>query len=119
MPPPPKKKGDLEAISEILATDTDSESGAGASDFENEFVDFKDEQQEQASAQEDKPLAVTSGRASPTWKPPQGTNINIHPFVASAEGVKHSQAQHINKDSSPLCVDAVFHTTFSAAGGTD
>jgi hypothetical protein len=47
---------------------------------------------------------VTSGRASPTWGPPQGRNINIHPFVGPAKGVKNSEAPHINKDSSPLSV---------------
>jgi hypothetical protein len=33
--------------------------------------------------------------------------------------LKNSEVPHINKDSTPLCVDAVFHTNFSAAGGTD
>jgi hypothetical protein len=33
--------------------------------------------------------------------------------------VKSSEAPHINKHSSPLCVDAVFHRNVSAVGGPD
>ena len=58
------------AITEILVADTDSESGAEASD-DDEFYEFKEEEQE-ASAQEDEPQAATSGGGSPTWGPPQG-----------------------------------------------
>jgi len=57
------------AISEILVADTDSESGGEASDLEDEFYEFEEEQE--ASAQEDKPQAATSGRGSPTWGLPQ------------------------------------------------
>ena len=39
-----------EAISEILVADTDSESGAEASDVEDEFEEEEEQQQEQASA---------------------------------------------------------------------
>jgi hypothetical protein len=63
------------------------------------------------------PQAATSGRL-PTWGPPQGRNTNIHPYVSPAKGVKKSEAPHINKDSSPLCVVVVFHRNFSSAGGT-
>ena len=42
---------------------------------------------QQASAQ-DKPQAATSGRVLPPWGPPQGRNINVHPFVGPAKGVK-------------------------------
>jgi len=73
------------AISEILFADTDSESGAEASEFEDCFEE-KEEEQQQASAQV-KPQAATSG-VLPTWGPPQGRNTNIHPFVGPAEGVK-------------------------------
>jgi len=72
------------------------------------------QQQQQASA-EIKTQAARSGRL-PTWGPPQGRNTNIHLFVGPAKGVKKSEAPHINKDSSPLCVDVVFHRNFSSAG---
>ena len=39
-----------EAISEILVADTDLESGAEASDVEDEFEEEEEQQQEQASA---------------------------------------------------------------------
>jgi hypothetical protein len=59
-----KIKLDKQAISEILVADTDSESGAEASDVEEEFFESEDEEYEplQASAQEDEPQAATSGR---------------------------------------------------------
>jgi hypothetical protein len=107
-----KIKLDVEAINEILVPDTDLESGAEDSDFENEFEDCKDGQ-EQASAQ-DEAHTVTSGRASPTWGLPQGRNINIHPSVGPTKGLKNSGAPHINKDSSPLSVLMLFfHKFFS------
>jgi len=56
-------KLDKLAISGILVADTDSESGAEASDLENEFYEFEELE---ASAQEDEPQAATSGRGSPT-----------------------------------------------------
>jgi hypothetical protein len=62
-----KIKLDETAISEILVADTDSESGAGASNVEDEF---SDSEEQEASAQE-KPQAPTRGRGSPTWGPPQ------------------------------------------------
>ena len=70
-----------ETISEILDADTDSESGAEATDVEDDF------QQQSAAAAKVEPQAATSGRL-PTWEPPQGTNRNIHPFVSTAKGVK-------------------------------
>jgi hypothetical protein len=106
---------DDKATSEILVADTDSESGAEASDVEDEFDEFEEEeeeeveQQQQASAQ-DESQAATSGRGLPTWGPPQGRNINIHPFVGPAKGVKSSEAPHINKASSPLAVLMLFFT---------
>jgi len=48
-----KIKLDKLAISEILVADTDLESGAEASDLEDEFYEFEEEQE--ASAQEDEP----------------------------------------------------------------
>jgi hypothetical protein len=69
-----KIKLDKEAIIEILVANTDSESGAEASDFEDYFEEEEEEQQ-QVSA-EVKPQAVTSG-GLPTWGPPQGTQIFI------------------------------------------
>ena len=111
-----KIKLDEPAISEILVADTDSESGAEASDLED---DFSESEELEASAQEDEPQAATSGGGSPTWGPPQGRNIKIHPFVGLANGLKNSEAPHINKDSSPLAVFMLFFRHFSAAGGTD
>ena len=70
-----KIKLDEPAISEILFADTDSESGAEASDVEDEFSESEEEQE--ALAQEDKPQAATSGGGSPTWGLPQGRNIKI------------------------------------------
>jgi len=99
---------DEPAISEILVADTDSESGAEASDLEDEFYEFEEEQE--TSAQEDEPQAATSGGGSPTWGPPQGTNIKIHLFVGPAKGLKNSEVLHINKDSSPLAVLMLFFT---------
>jgi len=43
---------------------------------------------------------------------PQGRNTNIHRFVGPAKGVKKSQAQHINKDGSPLSVLMFFTEIF-------
>jgi len=54
---------DEPAISDILFADTDSESGAEASDVEHEI---SESEEQEASAQEDKPQAATSGGASPT-----------------------------------------------------
>ena len=83
-------------ISQIPVADTDSESGAEASELEDEFYEFKDQE---ASAQEDEPQAATSGGGSPTWGPPQGRNIKIHPFVGPAKGLKNSEVPHINKET--------------------
>jgi hypothetical protein len=82
--PGKKIKLEDEAISEILVADTDSESGAEASDVEDYFEEEDEEeeeeqqQQQQASA-EVEPQAATSG-GLPTWGPPQGRNTNIYPF---------------------------------------
>ena len=78
-----KIKLDEPAISEILVADTDSESGAEASDLEDEFSESKKELE--ASAQEGQPQAATSGGGPTTWGPPQGRNIKIHPFVGPAK----------------------------------
>jgi hypothetical protein len=91
-----KIKLDEPAISEILVADTDSESGAEASDLQDEF---SESEELEASAQEDEPQAATSGGGSPTWGLPQERNIKIHPFVGPAKGLKNSEAPHINKDS--------------------
>ena len=56
-------KLDEPAFSGNLVADTDSESSAEASDLEDEFHEFKEQE---ASAQEDEPQAATSGRGSPT-----------------------------------------------------
>jgi hypothetical protein len=61
-------KLDQETINDIRVADTDSESGAKASDLGDEF--YESEEQE-ASAQIDEPQAETSGGGSPTWGPPQ------------------------------------------------
>jgi hypothetical protein len=102
-----KMKLDQAAINEILVADTHSESGAGASDIGDEFYESKEQE---ALAQEDKSQAETSGRGSPTWGPPQGRNIKIHPFVGPAKGLINSVTLHINKDSSPLAVLMLFFT---------
>ena len=102
-------KMDEETITEILVADSDSESDAEASDVEDE-LEGEEEQEQQASAEEDKEQAETSGGVFPTWGPPQGRNINIHPFVGPPKGVKKSEASHINKDSSPLSVLMLFFT---------
>ena len=41
---------------------------------------------------------------------PKGRNINVHPCVGPANGVKKGEAPHINKDSSPLSVLKLFFT---------
>ena len=106
-----KIKLDEEAIGEILVVDTDSESGSEASDFEDYSEEEEEEnpqQQQQASAQVETQAATSGGL--PTWRPPQGRNTNIHPFVGPAKGVEESEASHINKDSSPLSVLMLFFT---------
>jgi hypothetical protein len=103
-----KIKLDEPAISEILVADKDSESGAEASNLEDEFSESEEELE--TSAQEDEPQAATSGRGSPTWGLPQGRNIKIHLFVDPAKGLKNSEAPHINKDSLPLSVLMLFFT---------
>jgi hypothetical protein len=110
-----KLKLEEEAITEILVADTDSESGAEVSDVEEEEEEEEEDKQQQqqiiqqASAQ-DKPQAATSGGVLSPWGLPQGRNINVHPFVGPAKGVKKSEAPHINKDSSPLSVLMLFFT---------
>jgi len=122
-----KMKPDEEAITEILVADTDTESGAEVSDVEEEFEEEEeDDQQEeeeeqllqQASAQ-NKPQAATSGGGLPPWGLPQGRNTSVHPFVGPAKGAKKSEALHINRQVTTVCVDVVFHRNFSSAGGTD
>ena len=100
----------MEAISEILVADTDLDSGAQASTVEDEFKEEEEEQQQQQQqASSDEPQTATCGRL-PTWGLHQGRNTNIHPFVGPAQGVKESEALHINKDSSPLSVLILFFT---------
>ena len=101
-----KLKLEEEAITEILVADADSESGAEISNVEAEEEEEDEQQQQQqqqliqqASAQ-DKPQAATSGGGLPPWRPPQGRNTNVHPFVGPAKDVEESEAPHINKDSS-------------------
>jgi hypothetical protein len=108
-----KLKLEEQAINEILVADTDSESGAEVSDVEEEEDEQQQQQQiiQQASAQ-DKPQAATSGGVLPPWGPPQGRNINVHPFVGPAKGVKKSEAPHINKDSLPLSLLMLFSQKF-------
>jgi hypothetical protein len=100
------------AVREYLVANTDSSSGAEASDFEDESYKSEEEEEQQqqqpASVPEDEPQAAASGGGFPTWGPPQGRNITVHSFVGSAKGVKRSEAPHINKDSSPLSVLMLF-----------
>jgi len=83
-----KIKLDDPAISEIQVADTDSESGAKANDLEDKFSEYEEE--EEASAQEDEHQAATSDGGSLNWGPPQGRNINIHPFGGPTKGLKNS-----------------------------
>jgi len=87
---------------------SNSESGTEASDLEDKFYEFEEEQE--ASAEKGEPQAATIGGGSPTWGPPQRRHIKIHPFVGPAKGLKNSEAVHINKDSSPLAVLMLFFT---------
>jgi hypothetical protein len=109
-----KVKLDEEAISEVLVADTNSESGSEASNLDY-FEEEEEEEDQQRASTEIETQAPMSG-GLPTWGPPQGRNTNIHPFLGPAEGVKKSEAPHINKDSLPLCVDVVFHRSFSSVG---
>ena len=89
-----KIKLEEEAIGELMVADTDWESGAEASDVEDEFEEEEEEdeeeeeeqqqqQQQQQASTEVKPHTATSGRL-PTWEPPKGMNTNIHLFVGPA-----------------------------------
>ena len=98
-----------EAISEILVADTDSESGAEASDVEDYIEEAEEEEQQQQASAEVETQAATSG-GLPTWGPPQGRNTNINRFVGPAKGVKKIEAPHVNKGSSPLFVLMLFFT---------
>jgi hypothetical protein len=102
-----KIKLEEKAIREILVADTNSESGAEASNVEEYFEEEEEEQQQQQASAEVEPQAATSGRL-PTWRLPQGKNTNIHPFVSPTKGVNKSKAPHIDKDSSPLSVLMLF-----------
>ena len=101
-----KIKLDEPAISQILDSETDSESGAEASDLEDEFSESEEEQE--ASAREDEPRSAISGGGSPTYGTPQGRNIKFHPFFGPAIGLKNSETPYINEDSSPLAVLMLF-----------
>jgi len=75
-----------QASSENLVADTDSESGAEASNVGDCFEEEEEEQQQQQEQQQEasaevEPQAATGGRL-PTWGPPQGKNTNIHLFVS-------------------------------------
>jgi hypothetical protein len=92
-------------INEILVADTNSESDAESSDLGDEF-----HESDEASEQEDEHQGATSGGVSPTWGLPQGRNIKIHPFVVLVRGLKKSEVQHINKDSSSLAALMLLYT---------
>jgi hypothetical protein len=82
---PGKIKLDAEAIRDIMAAETDSESGAEASDIEDYFEEEEEEeeaeeQQQQASAEVEPQAATSDGL--PTWGLLQGRNTNIQPFVS-------------------------------------
>jgi hypothetical protein len=110
-----KIKLEEQAISEILAADTDSESGDEASDVEEYFEEQKKtkhhqqhQQQQQASA-EAEPQAATGG-GLPTWDYlKEGTQIFILLSVQQKVS-KKNEAPHTNKDSSPLSVLMLFFT---------
>jgi hypothetical protein len=104
-----KKRPDDQAIREFLVADTDSKSGTEANNVEDEFDESEEEerqQQQSVSVRE----AATSGGGLPTWGPPQGRNIAVHPFTGPARGVKSSEAPHISKHSSPLSMLMLFFT---------
>jgi hypothetical protein len=75
--PERKIKLEEEAISEILVADTDLESGAKASKFQDYFEEEEEEEEQQQASAEVKPQAATSG-GLPTWGLPQGRNTNIN-----------------------------------------
>ena len=64
---------------------------------------------------EDEPQAATSGRGLQSWRLPRGRNINIHPFVGPAKGVKKGGgvSTHQQRQVSTVCVDAVFHRNWT------
>lgn len=99
---------------QAMVSDTYLESGAEASDVDNELEGKEEEQlqkQQQVSAEEE-PQAATCGGGLTTSGPSQGMNTNNHPSVGPAKGLEISEALHINKDSSPLCVLIMFFTEF-------
>jgi len=60
-----------------MVADTDSESGAEASDVEDYFEEDEEEEQQQLASAEVEPQAATSG-GLPTWGPSkEGTQIFI------------------------------------------
>jgi hypothetical protein len=65
-----KIKLEEKAIREILVADTDSKSGAEASDEEYFEEEEEEQQQQQQASAEVEPQAATSG-GLPTWVPPQ------------------------------------------------
>jgi hypothetical protein len=79
-----KIKLEEQAIREILVADTDSESGAEATDEEYFEEEEEEQQQLQQASAEVEPQAATSG-GFPTWGPPQGRNTNIHPYCRSSK----------------------------------
>jgi len=85
------------------------DSGAQASNVEDEFEEEEEkrQQQQQRASSKDEAQTATSGKL-PTWGLRQGRNTNIHPLVSPEKGVKRSEAPHINKDSSPLSVLMLF-----------
>ena len=111
-----KIKLEGEAISEILVADTDRVSGAEASVVEDDFEEEKQQKQ--------KVSAVVKTQAAGKWPI---TNLGTaakkkheySSFCRSRKRCEKSEALHINKDISTLCVDDIFHRSYSSAGGTD
>jgi hypothetical protein len=105
-----KIKLDKEAITDMLVAETDSESGAEASDVEDYFEEEEEEEEKEEKKKNNnnssnnnnnynnnnnsKPQKQSNHRLQqeadyPTWGLPQGRNTNIHPFVGPAKSVKN------------------------------
>ena len=117
-----------EPISEILVADNDSESGAEASDGEN---DFKEEEEEEPTAAAAATTTTKTANLSISW--PTGCNkwriINVgttsrkeHKYSSfcwsNKRCVKEWWSTHQQRQLTTVCVD-VFHRNFSSAGGTE
>ena len=113
-----KIKLEEEAISEILVADTDSESGAEASNVEDKLQEEKEEEEQQQQQwqayTENEQQAATSSGGFP-WKE--------HKFSSFCPWSKRCDKKwgstHQQRQLAIACIEVVFHRKFSSAGGTD